>query len=164
MYVKLLKGKQMEKSLKIAAIIVGVVIILMLLLSFVFQGKTAGIVETESNKMLNAQFGFKKLNISLFHNFPRIPATLEDPWLRDAEKSASDILVQTGEVTTIINLLSLFRDSGYGIPRVFMEDIRLYTIVLSDGCTNWDVVESDTTGAQEALIAEGDSSPFRVKL
>ena len=56
MYVKLLKEKQMKKGLKIAAIIVGVIIILMLLLPFAFQGKIAGIVKTEGNKMLNAQF------------------------------------------------------------------------------------------------------------
>ena len=52
MYVKLLKEKQMKKGLKIAAIVVGVIIILMLLLPFAFQGKIAGIVKTEGNKML----------------------------------------------------------------------------------------------------------------
>ena len=49
MYVKLLKEKQMKKGLKIAAIVVGVIIILMLLLPFAFQGKIAGIVKTEGN-------------------------------------------------------------------------------------------------------------------
>ena len=81
MYVKLLKEKQMKKGLKIAAIVVGVIIILMLLLPFAFQGKIAGIVKTEGNKMLNAQFDFKKLNISLFRNFPQASVTLEDFWL-----------------------------------------------------------------------------------
>ena len=44
----------MKKGLKIAAITVGVIIILMLLLPFAFQGKIADIVKTEGNKMLNA--------------------------------------------------------------------------------------------------------------
>ena len=43
----------MKKGLKIAAITVGVIIILMLLLPFAFQGKIADIVKTEGNKMLN---------------------------------------------------------------------------------------------------------------
>ena len=59
----------MKKGLKIAAITVGVIIILMFLLPFGFQGKIADIVKTEGNKMLNAQFDFKNLNISLFRNF-----------------------------------------------------------------------------------------------
>ena len=54
----------MKKGLKIAAITVGVIIILMLLLPFAFQGKIADIVKTEGNKMLNAQFDFEGLNIS----------------------------------------------------------------------------------------------------
>lgn len=52
MYVKLLKEKQMKKGLKIAAITVGVIIILMFLLPFAFQGKIADIVKTEGNKIL----------------------------------------------------------------------------------------------------------------
>ena len=71
----------MKKGLKIAAITVGVIIILMLLLPFAFQGKIADIVKTEGNKMLNAQFDFKNLNISLFRNFPQASVTLEDFWL-----------------------------------------------------------------------------------
>ena len=74
----------MKKGLKIAAITVGVIIILMLLLPFAFQGKIADIVKTEGNKMLNAQFDFKKLNISLFRNFPQASVTLEDFWLKGA--------------------------------------------------------------------------------
>ena len=37
--------------------------------------------------MLNAQFDFKKLNISLFRNFPQASVTLEDFWLKGAENS-----------------------------------------------------------------------------
>ena len=89
----------MKKGLKIAAIVVGVIIILMLLLPFAFQGKIAGIVKTEGNKMLNAQFDFKKLNISLFRNFPQASVTLEDFWLKGTGEFANDTLVQAGEVT-----------------------------------------------------------------
>ena len=58
-----LKIEANEKGLKIAAITVGVIIILMFLL-FAFQGKIADIVKTEATRMLNAQFDFKNLNIS----------------------------------------------------------------------------------------------------
>ena len=111
MYVKLLKEKQMKKGLKIAAITVGVIIILMFLLPFAFQGKIADIVKTEGNKMLNAQFDFKNLNISLFRNFPQASVTLEDFWLKGAGEFANDTLVQAGEVTATINLFSHI-DSG----------------------------------------------------
>ena len=60
MYVKLLKEKQMKKGLKIAAIVVGVIIILMLLLPFAFQGKIAGIVKTR-NSTLACSATFRRL-------------------------------------------------------------------------------------------------------
>ena len=112
----------MKKGLKIAAITVGVIIILMFLLPFAFQGKIADIVKTEGNKMLNAQFDFKNLNISLFRNFPQASVTLEDFWLKGTGEFANDTLVQAGEVTAAVNLFSLFGDSGYDISKIFIED------------------------------------------
>ena len=93
------------------------IIILMLLLPFAFQGKIAGIVKTEGNKMLNAQFDFKKLNISLFRNFPQASVTLEDFWLKGAGEFANDTLVQAGEVTATINLFSLFGTAVMTSPK-----------------------------------------------
>ena len=139
----------MKKGLKIAAITVGVIIILMLLLPFAFQGKIADIVKTEGNKMLNAQFDFKKLNISLFRNFPQASVTLEDFWLKGTGEFANDTLVQAGEVTAAINLFSLFGDSGYDISKIFIEDTKLHAIVLPDGRANWNIMEPDTTAAAE---------------
>ena len=130
----------MKKGLKIAAITVGVIIILMLLLPFAFQGKIADIVKTEGNKMLNAQFDFKKLNISLFRNFPQASVTLEDFWLKGTGEFANDTLVQAGEVTAAINLFSLFGDSGYDISKIFIEDTKLHAIVLPDGRANWNIM------------------------
>ena len=154
----------MKKGLKIAAITVGVIIILMLLLPFAFQGKIADIVKTEGNKMLNAQFDFKKLNISLFRNFPQASVTLEDFWLKGTGEFANDTLVQAGEVTAAINLFSLFGDSGYDISKIFIEDTKLHAIVLPDGRANWNIMEPDTTASAETPAAEEESSPFKVKL
>mgnify|MGYP002561531679 FL=1 len=154
----------MKKGLKIAAITVGVIIILMLLLPFAFQGKIADIVKTEGNKMLNAQFDFKKLNISLFRNFPQASVTLEDFWLKGTGEFANDTLVQAGEVTAAINLFSLFGNSGYDISKIFIEDTKLHAIVLPDGRANWNIMKPDTTAAAETPAAEEESSPFKVKL
>ncbi|MDD3037114.1 AsmA-like C-terminal region-containing protein [Bacteroides sp.] len=155
----------MKKGLKIAAITVGVIIILMLLLPFAFEGKIAGIVKTEGNKMLNAQFDFKDLSISLFRDFPQASVTLEDFWLKGTGNFASDTLVQAGKVTAAINLFSLFGDSGYDISKIFIEDTRLHAIVLPDGRANWDIMKPDSTAKVETPDTEAEaSSPFKVKM
>ena len=155
----------MKKGLKIAAIVVGVIIILMILIPFAFQGKIADIVKSEGNKMLNAQFDFKKLNISLFRNFPQASVTLEHFWLKGAGEFANDTLVQAGEVTAAVNLFSLFGDSGYDISKIFIEDTRLHAIVLPDGQVNWDIMKPDSSATlQTPADAEEASSPFKIKL
>lgn len=155
----------MKKGLKITAIVVGVIIILMFLIPFAFQGKIADIVKSEGNKMLNAQFDFKKLNISLFRNFPQASVTLEDFWLKGAGEFANDTLVQAGEVTAAVNLFSLFGDSGYDISKIFIEDTRLHAIVLPDGQVNWDIMKPDSAATLETPeSAEEAASPFKIKL
>ena len=109
----------MKKGLKITAIALGVLLLLMLILPFAFRGKIESIVKTEGNKMLNAQFDFRSLDISLFRNFPKASITLSDFWLRGVGEFENDTLVQAGEVVAAIDLLSLFGDSGYDIGQHF---------------------------------------------
>lgn len=154
----------MKKGLKITAIVVGAIIILMFLIPFAFQGKIADVIKSEGNKMLNAQFDFTKLNISLFRNFPQASVTLENFWLKGTDAFANDTLVQAGEVTATVNLFSLFGDSGYDISKIFIEDARLHAIVLPDGHANWDIMKPDSTATDSSSATEEAASPFKVKL
>lgn len=153
----------MKKGLKIAAIVVGVLLLLMLILPFAFRGKITTLVKTEGNKMLNAQFDFKSLDISLFRHFPKASVRLSDFWLCGTGEFANDTLIQAEEVTAAINLLSLFGDSGYDIYKIQIDNTTLHAIVLPNGKVNWDIMKPDSlTPAQ--LEAEAAESPFKVRL
>ena len=153
----------MKKALKIAGITVGVILILLLVLPFAFQEKIEKIVKQEGNKMLNAQFDFSALNISLLRNFPSASVTLEDFYLKGTGAFENDTLIQAGELTAAVNLFSLFGDSGYDISRIIIEDTKVKAIVLEDGKPNWDVMKAS---AEEDTVQEtsAESSPFRIKL
>lgn len=153
----------MKKALKIAGITVGVILILLLVLPFAFQGKIEKIVKQEGNKMLNAQFDFSALNISLLRNFPSASVTLEDFYLKGTGAFENDTLIQAGELTAAVNLFSLFGDSGYDISKIIIKDTKVKAIVLEDGKPNWDVMKAS---AEEDTVQEtsAESSPFRIKL
>ena len=153
----------MKKALKIAGITVGVILILLLVLPFAFQGKIEQLVKQEGNKMLNAQFDFGALNISLLRNFPSASVTLEDFYLKGAGAFENDTLIQAGELTAAVNLLSLFGDSGYDISKIIIEDTKVKAIVLENGQPNWDVMKAsaETDTVQES---PAESSPIRIKL
>ena len=153
----------MKKVLKIAGITLGVLLILILVLPFAFQGKIEKLVKQEGNKMLNAQFDFSALDISLIRNFPAASITLEDFWLKGAGEFQNDTLIQAGELTAAVNLFSLFGNSGYDISKIIIEDTKVKAIVLENGHPNWDVMKpsADTTDTEETPT---ESAPIRIKL
>lgn len=152
----------MKKGLKIAAIVVGVILVLMIVLPFAFRGKIESLVKTEGNKMLNAQFDFKSLNISLFKNFPKASIVLDDFWLKGIEEFENDTLVRAGEIAATVDLFSLFGNSGYEISKISLKDIWAKAIVLPDGKVNWDVMKADSTAVETEATEE--SSPFKIQL
>lgn len=154
----------MKKIMKIAGITLGVILLLLITLPFVFQGKIEKMVKSEGNKMLNAQFDFRSLDISLLRNFPSASVTLKDFWLKGTGEFENDTLLQAGELTAAVNLFSLFGSSGYDISKIIVNDTRLHAIVLKDGRPNWDVMKpsAETDTAKEAVTEE--STPIRIKL
>lgn len=155
-------NRTVKKTMKIAGITLGVILLLLLILPFAFQGKLAKLVKEEGNKMLNAQFDFRTLNISLLRNFPSASVSLEDFWLKGTGPFENDTLIQAGELTAAVNLFSLFGDGGYDISRIIVKDTRVHAIVLEDGRPNWDVMKPspDAETPEDGTAQE----TFRIKL
>lgn len=155
-------NRTVKKTMKIAGITLGVILLLLLILPFAFQGKLAKLVKEEGNKMLNAQFDFRTLNISLLRNFPSASVSLEDFWLKGTGPFENDTLIQAGELTAAVNLFSLFGDGGYDISRIIVKDTRVHAIVLEDGRPNWDVMKPspDAENPEDETAQE----TFRIKL
>lgn len=155
-------NRTVKKTMKIAGITLGVILLLLLILPFAFQGKLAKLVKEEGNKMLNAQFDFRTLNISLLRNFPSALVSLEDFWLKGTGPFENDTLIQAGELTAAVNLFSLFGDGGYDISRIIVKDTRVHAIVLEDGRPNWDVMKPSPDA--ETPEDETAQETFRIKL
>ncbi|MDR0962390.1 MAG: AsmA family protein [Mediterranea sp.] len=151
----------MKKSLTIIAIVLVALLALMFVLPYAFKGKIEELVKTEGNKMLNAQFDFKSLDISLFKNFPKASVTLNDFWLKGVGEFENDTLVSAGELSATIDLFSLF-GSNYDISKISLDDVYAKAIVLENGKVNWDVMKADSTAVEESAPTE--SSPFSMQL
>lgn len=153
----------MKKFLKIIAAVLLVIVLLLVTLPYLFKDKIEALIKEEGNKMLNAEFDFGSLDISLISNFPLASVTLEDFYLKGIDRFANDTLVSAGEITAAVNLMSLFGDEGYDIKKILLDDVSLKAVVLSDGAVNWDVMKpsdaDDTT-----VEADTAASPFRIKL
>ena len=154
----------MKKAFKITGIAIVAIIVLLMALPMAFKGKIETIVKQEGNKLLNAQFDFDNLDISLLSNFPQASITLEDFWLKGIGDFENDTLLQAGELTAAVNLMSLFGDGGYEISKIIIDDTKAKAIVLEDGRPNWDVMKVDSTATETVEETDSTSSPFSIQL
>lgn len=152
----------MKKIAKFTGIIIVCILSLMFILPFAFQDKIKEIVIAEGNKMLNAEFGFNGLNISLFRNFPKASVGIEGFWLKGINEFENDTLLYAGEAQVAVDVMSLFKDTGFDISKVLLADTKINAIVLEEGRPNWDVMKPDTTATVEKDTTS--TGAFRIKL
>lgn len=154
----------MKKILKIFGITVATLMVLLMLLPFAFRGKIESVIKSEGNKLLNAQFDFESLDISLLRRFPLASVSLNDFWLKGVGVFENDTLVRAGELTAAVNLMSLI-SGDYEVSKIIVDDTRVKAIVLEDGSVNWDVMKS--SGDQPTDVnesAETSDVSFKVAL
>lgn len=152
----------MKKVLKIVGAIFVIIVLLLVTLPYLFKDKIEALVKEEGNKMLNAEFDFGNLDISLISNFPLASITLEYFYLKGVGQFQNDTLVSADEITAAVNLMSLFGDEGYDIQKVLLDEITVKAIVQPDSSVNWDVMKP--TDEVQEVETDTLSSPFRIKL
>ena len=153
----------MGKIVKVAGVTLCVILAVLMVLPLAFRGKIETLVKSEGNKLLNAQFDFESLDISLIKNFPQASISLNDFYLKGVGSFEKDTLIYAGELTAAVNIMSLFGDEGYEISKVVVDDTRLKAIVLEDGQVNWDIMKPSEEVAEEQT-SEEESAPFSISL
>ncbi|MBO5264037.1 MAG: AsmA family protein [Bacteroidaceae bacterium] len=154
----------MKKIVKITIVAIAVIVLLLVAIPLLFTGKIEGIIKEEGNKMLNAEFDFESLDISLIRRFPQVSVSLEEFYLKGVWAFENDTLVSAEEITATMNLMSLFGDGGYEIKKILLDGVTLKAIVLADGSVNWDVMKP--TEEEEAIPEDTTSAttPIRILL
>ena len=150
----------MKRILKIFVAFIAVVLLLLLSVPYFFKGGIEELIKKEGNKMLNAEFDFGGLDISLIRNFPLASLTVEDFYLKGVGQFENDTLLSAGEVTAAVNVMSLFGDEGFDIRKILLDNVSVTAVVLPDSTVNWDVMKD----SGEEDDTEESSSPFRIKL
>ena len=95
----------MKKGLKIVGAVLLLLIVFLVSVPYIFKDEIENLIKTEGNKMLNAEFDFGNLDISLIKNFPLASLTLEDFYLKGVGEFENDTLIAAGEVTAAVNVV-----------------------------------------------------------
>lgn len=105
-----------RRTKKTAAVVLSVILLLVLtfaVLPFFFKDKVMDIARRELNKRLTAEVDFKDLKISFIRNFPDASVSLKDLYIVGKDDFEGDTLLMSKDVNLVINLKSLFGDTGY---------------------------------------------------
>lgn len=159
----------MKKFIKILTTVVVVILAIALIVPIALRGKIADIVKTEANKMLTARLDFEKLDISLLRHFPNASVELKGLTLVGAEEPfAGDTIVAAHRISVVVNLMSLFGDSGFEVTKVILADPALHARKTADGSVNWNVMrpseEEPAAGEKAVVETEEGSSSFRLSV
>ena len=150
----------MKKILRILGISLLSIVVLMAIVPVAFKGKVKDIVIAEGNKLLNAEFGFDRLNVNLFREFPQASVSLRDFYLKGVGDFAGDTLISVGNAEVAVNVMSILGNAGFDVTKVLLEDTYVKAIVLEDGRPNWEVMAVTDTDEEE----DSTTSALRILL
>lgn len=155
---------KMKKIVKIVAITVVVVLVVLLVAPTLFRGKIARIVKSEANEMLTAKLDFERLDISLLRHFPHASVDLKGLTLVGCDRFEGDTIVAAKRISVVVDLLSIFRDSGFEVSKIILARPELHAHKLADGAVNWDVMKPSEKEVEEEDPESTEPSAFRLSL
>ncbi len=159
----------MKKIVKITVCALAVLLLVALVAPMVLRGKIADIVKREANEMLRARLDFEKLDISLLRHFPNASLELKGLTLVGVDRFEGDTIVAARRISVVVDLLSLFGDSGFEVSKVLLAEPAVHARKLADGAVNWNVMKSSEASAAEEPAAEtpaeeAEPSAFRLSI
>ena len=157
----------MKKLGKILATLVVVVLVVALVVPMLFKGKIGEIVKAEANKMLEARLDFEDLDIGLLRHFPNASLDLEGLKLMGVGQFEGDTIVAADQISVVVNLMSLFGDSGFEVKKIILDTPQVHARKLANGAVNWDVMkpseEPQEDESQEVDEESGTAFKLSVK-
>jgi hypothetical protein len=124
---------------------IGVVIILLAVLPYLFRDRIAARVRTEIAKSVNADVRWEGVGIGLLRNFPNVSFRLNDLAVINQKPFEGDTLLAMRQFNVVLDLASVLRNVMSGSPIVVREVSLQRPVarlrVLKDGTANWDIMK-----------------------
>jgi len=142
-------NRKLKKGLIISLSVLTVFFGVLVALPFIFKGKITTVAKEKINNMLNAKVDFSNVNMSFIRNFPNVSVKLEDFHIIGNGDFAKDTLLQSENVNLVLNLKSVFSDTGYEVRKLEFNNSKVFAHVLPNGKANWSIMKEDSTQAPD---------------
>jgi len=129
----------MKKGLIIAGIVLGLLIIAMLAIPFIFKGQISQRVKVAANEAVNAKVDFSDVELSLFRSFPQLNIELKNLSVTGTNEYENVRLLSVEMLSTSVNLSSLWKSDGISITSIKLDKPSINFIKNKAGKPNWDI-------------------------
>ena len=155
----------MKKGLIIAGIILGLLIIVMVAIPFVFKGKIFQKVKVAANEAVNAKVDFSDVELSLFRSFPQLNVQLKNLSVTGTNEFENIRLLSVDALSTSVNLSSLWKSDGVSITSLKLDRPSINLVVNKAGKSNWDIAKKTDgqTAATEKKNTQIDLEKIEIR-
>lgn len=151
----------MRKFLKITGIVVLIILLLLVAVPFVFQGKILKIAKEQLNSSLNAHADFEKMSLSLIRSFPNVSVGIKNFYIVGINDFEGDTLVSMRSAKVVVDLISAIQMKNIKVKQIVIDYPRVHAWILPNGKVNWDIVKD--TGAEEDTAASSMNPVIELK-
>ncbi len=149
----------MKKAIKWIAIILGLLLVILIAVPFLFKDKIISVVKEEANKNLNAKFDLAGLDLSLIRNFPNLSIQIEKLSITNFAPFTGDTLIYAGSLALTVDVMSVINGSQIEIKSISVVDPVMNFLVNKAGKANWDIAKPSP-----AQAGSGETSAFKGRL
>jgi hypothetical protein len=138
----------MKKAIRITAITLGILLLLLITLPFLFKPKIEALVKQEVNKQVEATVNWSKFSLTFFRGFPDLSVNLHELTVIGTPPFEGDTLMSLDRFELRVNPLTTLKKNII-VKSILLNRPVINGIVLSDGTANWDILppsEADISG------------------
>jgi hypothetical protein len=145
------------------ASLLGLVLVLLIVLPFLFRERIEQRVKVQANRSLDARVDWRDVGLTFFRNFPNLTLRLDDLTVAGKGRFEGDTLAAVRHLRVVLDLASVVGSMvGAGRPVVVraveLDRPRLSLIALEDGTANWDITK------ESPQTPEPQTKPMTVSL
>ena len=136
----------MKKVLKITGISILTIILLLIALPFVFQGKIKDMVKQFINQNLNAQVEFSDVSLSFIRSFPQAHVEVSDLLITNFEPFKEETFVSAKNMSFSMSVKELFKkasDDPLVVNKIYIDEALITLKTDALGNTNYDITKAD---------------------
>lgn len=148
------------KTLKIAGIATGSLILLLFLLPYLFPGFVSTKIRQWAKSSVRSELSFSSARLSFFKHFPALTLTLYDFKMKGSAPFEREPLIEADEAALGVDLTSVF--STLKIDKLFLTHAFINIQVDSSGHANYNVYASKS-GSDSTRSADSSEASLKIK-